>query len=228
MRKFLFVCFLVLGFVGVCQEIEIPVSHDIGLQAGMQYGSSYIWHTQYRNVFLQEMYVPGFHLGLIYRNTRYSSRKFLNTGFQTGLIYFQKGWEQDMVLSSETPRTSLNYLVMPIDAIIYAGNPDNKIYILLGLYGEYLVGYESATEPQDIATEESFYTYDANRDNKFGYGFKGGLGYQKGIGSGSIFIEGSFSYSISNFLGIDRRSDDFPDISNLYSITASVGYLFSL
>lgn len=200
----------------------------IGIGGGWQTGSVYLQHRFYRAIFIQEKYIQGFNAGVMLRHFAPLNDKKLKTGIQIGLNYSQKGWQQTFESVAEEPITRLDYLELPVSAIIYAGNERNKVFITMGLYGEMLVRSKSADRPAGLNPIEEFYTYQDNRDNKFGFGLKGTAGFQKDFSFGALQVEGFFSYSISSFIDYDRPSDFIPHISQLYNIGFSVGYLLPL
>jgi hypothetical protein len=200
----------------------------LGITVGGSANSAYIEHTTY-TVALIPGYIAGFNGGLVMRHFPDHRKGILNTGIQVSLNYAQKGWVQEFFsLPGQTATTRLDYLNVPVEAIIYAGKPENRIYINLGLYGEMLLNSSSATAPDSLGFNEDFYTYDQERDKRFGYGLKAGAGFQKEFGFGSIYLEAYFGYTLSNFINTEILAQETPDLSNLYTIGVNLGYLISL
>ena len=85
--------------------------------------------------------------------------------------------------------------------------------------------HDVAKDPQDKDAKTDFWTYDQVRDKNYGYGLKGGLGFQRKMGLGQILFEAYFNYGLSNFIKTDDRALDIPDISNLWESGISVGYV---
>lgn len=200
----------------------------VGIKGGYQTGSTYIYHRFYsRSLIIREQYIQGMNLGLVYKFFSEKKGK-LNTGIQTGLNYSQKGWQQDFDSVEDQVVTRMNYLELPVGAIIYAGNDKNRFYITISAYAEFLVSHQSPSKPNGLAENEDFFTYEPARDNEFGYGLKGSGGFQKDFGFGAILIEGFFSYSLSSVIQPDRVSDFVPHLSQHYNIGFSIGYLLPL
>lgn len=199
----------------------------LGAYAGWQTGSVYIEHSIYQ-VILQAGYIQGANGGVVLKHFSEHKQGKLNTGVQLGLNFSQRGWRQNFASFDSTSTTRMDYLQIPVSAIIYAGKPQNRIFITMTFFGEMLVQSKSGRQPEGLDPREDFYTYNADRDKEFGYGLRGGLGYQKDIGPGAIMAEAFFSYSISNFIGFENRAVETPDISQLFNIGINVGYLIPL
>lgn len=201
----------------------------IGLQGGGLVSSAYIEHTLYF-VDLTPGLLPGGHGGIVLRVIDMPNKKGLKTGFESGLFLTEKGWTQTFrndTISKATTR--LRYLTVPFSAFIWSGSEKNKFYFTLGGFVEFLASHESKNAPDPaLLGREVYYTYDPRRDNTLGYGVNVGVGTQKDFSFGAIFLEANVNFALSDFIGITARADPRPDISNLYLISGSVGYLFSL
>ena len=201
----------------------------IGIVGGGHAASAFIEHTLYITG-LQSRIITQYHGGVMLKHyNKYNPNFKLNTGIQTGLMFSRKGWKQDFILHPDLT-TTLDYGVLPIDAIIYAGNEKRKVFALLGVFGEYLINSSTPeiTDPDLVLIGEDFFTYSPSRDPSFGYGFNGGLGLQWDIGIGAIHLNGFFNYSLSNFLLNERPADQIPDVSNLWNVGGSIGYFLRL
>jgi hypothetical protein len=205
----------------------------VGSVAGAQFSSAYIEHTVYR-VDLIAKTSPGFHAGLMAQHfADFKTSKKLNTGVRFGALYTQRGWDQDYLDTTSagnigTVTTKMDYLTIPFESIIYAANEDNRVFASLGVYLDFLLNYDIPDEPDDMDPINDFWTYNPNRDNTFGYGFKGGLGLQKQLGFGQLSIEGFFSYGLSNFIETNNRAEEIPDISNHWAVGGTIGYLIPI
>ena len=205
----------------------------VGVSGGYHANGAWIEHsltgTGYSTQLRQEV-IPGFHAGvqLKHYNEAKTYRK-LNSGIQVSAYYFERGWQQFYFLT-DGPVTRMNYLNLPVDAMLFLGNERNRWYFLAGVYGEWLLNYQAGTEPDSSLTiNEDFYTFDASRgDRIFGYGFNGGAGLHKTWGNQSIEIGLFISYSISNFIYTRRLADETPDVSNLWSSGLRIAYLIPL
>jgi hypothetical protein len=199
----------------------------IGLEGGPQLVSSYIEHSLY-TVNLRAVFIPTVHGGLVVKSYDPYRKKGLNTGLQAGLLFTRKGWQQEFLLAPPV-NTYLDYINLPIEAIIYTGSERNRIYINMGFFIEALIDHRAATAPADsLISRDDFYTFETSRDRRFGYGLTAAAGFQKEFSFGALYLEGNFSYSISNFIGIAYLALPTPDLSNLFAISVSVGYLIPL
>jgi len=195
---------------------------------GTGLATSFIEHTLY-NTNLTSLPIRSNHYALMFRHfTQHRDYTVFNTGIQTGLQYIQKGWKQSFQQIAPLT-TRLNYLVLPMESVVYMGNEKNRLSLVMGMYAEYLLSYELPQAP-DMAsiTYEDFFTFDPQKDKRTGYGLSVGLGFQRDFSFGAILIEGKATYSISNFISIDSVAGFTPDISNLINGVISIGYLIPL
>ena len=205
----------------------------LGLSGGYHVNGAWIEHSLRGvgySIQLRQEVIPGIHAGvqLKHYNEVKSFRK-LHSGIQVSAYYFQRGWQQGYVLT-EGPITRMNYINIPVDALIFLGNERNRWFFLLGIYGDWLVDYDLPTKPSaEVTLDEDFYTFDEARgDKKYGYGFNGAAGLHKTWGRQSIEFGAFFSYTLSNFIYTNRISDETPDVSNLWSAGIRVAYLIPL
>ena len=201
----------------------------IGVTGAGQLSSSYIEHNLYI-INLSTTYLTTFQGGLwLKRYNEYNSNFKMNSGWQTGLVYSRKGWKQTFQGIYPGINTTMDYLVLPVDALVYWGNENYKISLIIGMYGEYLVNSSSPEAPDpDSIFNNVFYTYDPDRDKQFGYGLKLGGSFLRAFGTSLIEISGYFDYSLSNFIETEVRSSPVPDISNLFNFGISIGYFIPI
>ncbi len=187
--------------------------------------SSYIEHNLYI-VNLSSAYITTFQGGVKFRRYNdYNPNFKLNSGWQTGLMYSRKGWAQSFGNIIPSLTTTMEYLVLPVDALVYWGDETKKLSLLIGIYGEYLVTHQSPSAPDlENLPGVDFYTFEPGRDNEFGYGLKGGISYARELGTSLVELSAYFDYSISNFIQTDVRSDPTPDTSNLFNFGVSLSY----
>ena len=205
----------------------------LGVSGGYHVNGAWIEHSL-RGVGystqLRQQVIPGYHAGLQFKHyNEVKSFRKLHSGIQVSAYYFQRGWQQKYLLT-EGPITRMNYVNIPVDALIFLGNERNRWYFLLGTYVDWLIDYSLPVEPDiSVTVNEDFYTFDESRgDRKFGYGFNGGAGLHKTWGRQSIELGAFFSYTLSNFIHTDRIADPTPDVSNLWSAGIRIAYLIPL
>lgn len=169
-----------------------------------------------------EGYKPGLHFGI--KGLSYLQK---GVGLQFELNYSQKGWTQ--LFGSNIPKfeTEMNYLELPILINLYLGNGKTRFFINLGTYVEYLLSYKTKNFPTDTGLFD-FYPYDDSRDNKFGYGYRAGGGIYHDFSFGTVFIEGSFAFGLSDVLNPITDDSGIPNQSNHLVGAISIGYLIEL
>ncbi|NQW27074.1 MAG: outer membrane beta-barrel protein [Flammeovirgaceae bacterium] len=198
-----------------------------GAKGGTHLSSSYIEHSIYRVNLLSKplrLYQSGLFIQYFPKRTNNG----LQTGIRIGVDYIQKGWDQnylDTLANVNSVRSRMDYLNIPIESILYRGSETSRVYILIGINFDFLMSHDVAKDPQDKDAKTDFWTYDPVRDKNYGYGLKGGLGFQRKMGLGQILFEAYFNYGLSNFIKTDDRALDIPDISNLWESGISVGYV---
>jgi len=214
----------------------------IGIRAGGHLKSAFLDHTIFNYAF-GGSFSPGINTGLFIKHFPKKRDIFFNSGIQLGINYSQKGWEQNFDLESQEARdlpkyrVSMNYIEIPIEGIGYFGNK-NKYFIAGGLLVEFLINHSKDEVPPfdseitDIASNVNrinlwnFATFEEERDSKFGYGARISGGMFRDFSFGSIHLEGYFTYSFSNFIDSGDLTDpNLPDISNLWTAGASIGFL---
>ena len=158
--------------------------------------------------------------------TNQSHTSFLNAGLQSGLQFETKGWRQSFNTDEPTYHVNMNYMTFPVEAIIYGGKRKTKIFATLGVFIEQLLSVEKDPTPNlDNLGGQEFYTYEEDRDRKFGYGIKASVGVHRDFPFGALHLDGFVSYSASSFIKSDDFSDRLPDLTNHYSLGFTVAYL---
>lgn len=215
------ICTVLLLRIGMAQETFV------GVKAGGHAGSAFIEHTIF-NLNLNSSWNPGFHTGLMVKHFPKSRDIFFKAGIQFSVNYVQKGWRQLFLTGEPTYSVEMNYIEIPIEAIGYFGNK-NKYFITGGFYLESLLNYSKDPEP-DLTNlgGQDYYTYEPDRDNTIGYGARLSAGMFREFSFGMLHLEGFFTYSFSNFIDPGDLTDRTPDLSNMYTVGASLGYLINL
>lgn len=223
MRHYLSILFLLGGLLASGQSKTF-----LGVRAGAQTSSAYIAHS-IRAVNMDTDFTTNAHAGLVVKHFNFKSLKKggLHAGLQSGVNYIQRGWRQVFSEENNLPDYSvrLDYLELPVEAIIYAGKGDTKIFGTMGVYYERLLSSTEKNRPneEDLGRDE-FNTYIESRDPKNGYGARASLGLFSTFPFGTIQLEAFTSVSFSGVFEFDNRTTDIPDQSNLYSIGLSIGY----
>ncbi len=223
MRGLIFFCLIVVGWVTQAQSKTF-----VGVRAGGQFSSAYIAHTV-RPVNIDTDFTQTGHAGLVVKHFNFKnvSKLGINAGLQSSINYIQRGWKQ--LFSAENqldPYTvRLDYLEVPLEAILYGGKGNTKVYGTMGIYYERLINSSEKNRPlEDQLGRDDFETYDAARDPENGYGARFSLGVFRTFPFGALQLEAFSSVSFSGVFNFDNRTTEIPDQSNLYSIGLSLGY----
>lgn len=207
----------------------------LGLRAGGQASSAYIVHTIFP-VNMDISFVETAHVGAVFKhfNFRSTNPKALQAGFQTGINYIERGWQQRFpdAFNLQPYQTRLGYLEVPIEAVLYWGQKNTKFYLTMGLYYERLISDRSMNRPTNEQISDlddaqtDFYEYDESRGDRMnGYGGRFALGAFSDLPFGTIQLEVFSSISFSGVFEFTNRTTEIPDQSNLYSIGLSAAYL---
>ena len=212
----------------------------IGAKSGGHIGSAFIDHTII-NFSMNEGFESGFHGGVFFKYLPEPREVFLKSGLQMSINYIQKGWKQNFLNDEPTYKAQMSYIEIPIEGIGYFGRK-NRYFITAGFFFEFLyntsldenptfdtiVNDATVTVIPNQVGGQDFYTYEGDRDNEVGYGFRASGGIFRDFLFGQLHLEGFFSYTISNFIDPGSLLSDIPDISNLWTTGVSLGYLFPL
>ncbi|MFY0608571.1 MAG: PorT family protein [Cyclobacteriaceae bacterium] len=218
---------LLIGLTIGILSAQAQIKGFVGVKGGGQVSTVYIEHTIY-NTFLNAGFISGYNGGVMLKLfTNQSKSSFLNAGLQTGLGFERKGWRQIFVTDEPSHRTRLSYANLPVEALIYGGKGNTKIFVTIGIYAELLVQHEKSPDPDlnNIGNGVEFYTYQEGRDNKFGYGGRLSLGVQHQFPFGLIHLDGFFTYSLSSVIKNEDLSDRLPDLTNQYVFGFTAAYL---
>ena len=221
MRIAWLICLVFILNAGIAQTTYV------GVKAGGHVSSAFIEHTIF-NTNLNSTFVPGVNGGVFVKYLPKPGKTFLNSGFQFGVNYVQKGWKQTFLTNEPSYNARMNYLEVPLEGFGYFGGK-NKYFISAGLYMEFLLSTDNDPDPDpDNLGGADFYTYDEDRDREVGYGARLGGGLFRELSIGTFQVEGFFSYSFSNFIDPGDLTTETPDLSNHWMIGFTVGYMISL
>ncbi len=209
---------VLMGVLLVTTALSAQHKSYIGVRGGVQLTDADISHNFFR-VNMQNTYTISYHTGVIYK---YYNKK--NVGLITGLDYTVKGWTQSFSGFYPNYTARLDYLELPLLMTAYLGNGRTKYFIALGPYLEYLINHQLDPEPE-VTEPFDWFTYDPDRDGKFGYGLRMGGGISHDFPFGQIHLEGFFTYSLSNIMDPVSRDSGVPDVSNSFIFGVSLAYL---
>ena len=194
----------------------------LGVKGGYNYYSTAQFFHSLQTTNIAEGFKQGLNFGVVGIN--YLEK---NIGFQVEVNYTQKGWVQ--LFDSPEPRfnTQLDYIEVPLYLNIYIGKKKTRLYINMGCYFEYLLNVSMSELPSDTQ-DYDFYPYDTSRDRKMGYGLIGGGGIYRDFSFGTIILQSTIAFGISNVLNPVTLDSGVPNISNLITSTVSLGYMIKL
>ena len=231
MRPCIFACLFITIFLTGAQT-----KTHIGVKMGEGASTAYMRHSVFQ-VAMNIDWSPGFNGGLLLTHFPNKYHTDLNTGIQLGVNYVQKGWVQNFEDTSEpNHKTRINYLEIPVDAVIYFGN-QTKYYLSVGFYLEYVLKAKVDPIPSIAAVQagselmsvgiSDFYRYNIGRDNRLSYGPRGAVGVFRETNIGVFRLEGFLSFSVRSVFDYEPLETQIPDLSLNYGLGMSVAYLFS-
>ena len=225
MRIYVGIVLLVISSALNAQERK-GVKGYIGLSGGGHFQSAYIEHTLY-NTFINTGFDPGYHGGLMFKLfTNQSHTSFLNAGLRSGLQFETKGWRQTFDTDEPTYHVQMDYLTLPIEAVIYGGKRKTKVFASIGMFLEQLINVDKDPDPNtDNIGSQEFFTYEEGRDKKFGYGVRVSVGIHRDFSFGALHLDGFISYSASSFIKTEEFSERLPDLTNHYLGGFTLAYL---
>ena len=157
----------------------------------------------------QEM-LSGYRGGLVFS---YFSESY--AGIQIELNYTEKGWT-GVLDSSEFYNGHINYIELPFLTSIRIGKSKIFCAINLGPYFSYQI-------MNDISSNVE---YPLETDNKFEFGFCGGIGPGFHSSIGTLILEGRYFNSLTNFFNTTTTTEF--RASRTQSINISLTYLIKI
>lgn len=162
---------------------------------------------------ISQNYLMGYHGGLVYR---YIADK--NLGVQAELNFSQRGWNE-----TESEYSSrLNYIELPFMTHFYFGRKF-RFFINIGPRIGYLISDNTLINNTINSTEVQHIT---DIENRFDYGFCGGLGFLFRIKQQVFQVDARANYSMSDIYSNDKR--DYFDTSNNIYASASFAWLLQI
>lgn len=225
LQRFILTLLVILSLVS---GLKGQTKTYIGIRGGAQVSSAFIAHTAFP-INMNTDFIQTPHAGFVVKHFNFKTRNKvgINAGIQGSINYIQRGWKQNFqLLSGLDPYTAkLDYLEVPVEAILYGGKDKTKVFGTMGLYYERLIGNNLSDMPDpDLLDRDDFYTYEEDRDRKNGYGGRFSFGVFSDFPFGAIQLEIFTSISFSGVFEFGDRTTGIPDQSNLYSIGLSLAY----
>lgn len=208
--------FLIVLLLGI--EGNAQTKTYVGVKGGGNISILLMQNNFFRTI-TNPRYNSGVHSGII---VKHYNRK--NFGIQTGVEYIQKGWNQYFFDFFPTYSARIDYIEAPFLMNVYLGNGKAKFFVNMGIFVEYLIGSKLDDDPGDVEPF-NFFTYDEERDGRFGYGLRGGGGFSYDFPFGQVHLEGFFSYSLTNLFDPVNNVTLVPNNSKSFVIGISAAYL---
>lgn len=192
----------------------------LGVNGGVNFGTVDLFHS-FNGYDFNGGFLVGGQGGIVVMN-------FLRNhiGVQTGMQFVQKGWTQKFGQDLPDYQINLDYLELPFLVNIHTGKRSLHFYANAGCFFEYLVNSRQDADPEETGGWD-FHAFDQNRDPKHGYGFKAGGGVFYDFRFGTLMLEGTGSYSLSNVMDPIRLHTGIPNLSNKINVGFTLGYLIS-
>lgn len=219
MKNGIIILLLWLGS-GLIDEAYAQRKTFVGVKSGYNQSTAYFFHSFFGSDIVTG-FEGGFQGGIIAMNYLRN-----HIGLQAELLYTQKGWTQKFDNGEPDFVTELDYIELPLLVNIHTGKNQLHFFANAGCFFEYLVGVKQSATPSNIDGQE-FYPFDESRDNKLGYGFRGGAGAFYDFDFGTILLESSVSYSLSDMLDPITLDTGIPNTSKNIVIGFSLAYMFS-
>ncbi len=233
MRKKFITTTLMLVIVGISLA---QTKTYIGIVGGGNFSEVYFNHLAFPTN-IRTNPIAGVHGGVAVKFFPYKRYTKLHTGIQLQVNYSQKGYSQIFNTGAPSYNVRMNYLTIPVSAIVYFGNKNLKFFFSPGIYGEFLQNVDTNYTPEDDDTTtpdvlnvgvSNVYVFDKQNDYDNGFGVLFEVGFFRDFPFGQIQISGEASYSITNILNFGERSSGIPDASNHVVFGFRVGYFFGL
>ncbi|MEO9802870.1 MAG: porin family protein [Reichenbachiella sp.] len=224
MQKAIFIFLVFLG-ITLSNGANAQRKTYLGVKGGYNLSKAYFFHSFFGSDIVTG-FESGFQGGIIAMNYLRN-----HVGLQAELLYSQKGWRQKFSNGEPDFVTELSYVELPLLVNIYSGKDRLHFFANGGCFVEYLVNVKQSATPSDVSGQE-FSPFEESRDNKFGYGFRGGIGTFYDFNFGTILLESSFTYSLSDMMDAGQLSshtstDHIPTTSKNMVIGFSLAYMFS-
>lgn len=228
-KKLLYICVLLLALLG---SKPLAAQHYIGARAGLGVGNCNLYPYQ------DTHYLWGLaNGGLVWKY--YSHEKYVG-GVEIDIEFMQKGYqvEEDYWVNLNVKDTTsvytrrVNTIQIPIfwQPNFLFFKEHLRVFINLGVVLSYNFdsSYSWSSEDYDI-DESGYYDMITVRDNRWGYGLAGGLGFNYRIKNRyEISVEGRYYYGYSDILKSTSKYEDNPRRSPLDNINVSIGFNYRL
>lgn len=133
-----------------------------------------------------------------------------------------KGWIQAIPIGFQY-ETQLRYANVNAFTHLALGKSKFRIYLLGGLFVNYLLSAEASEIPEDME-DEIPYIYDINEDNRWELGLGGGGGFVLNTNVGDFQIDGRLNMGLTNVL--KEITDTDPTFSRSINVEVTLMYMY--
>mgnify|MGYP000212228724 CR=1 FL=1 len=219
MQKSIAILFFFVLLVLSLSEVQAQRKTYLGVKAGYNRSTANLRHSFTGNI--DNGFENGLQAGLVMRN--YFKH---HIGIQMEVNYSQKGWTDQFLTGAPDFHTNLDYIEIPLMATLSTGKNKTHFFANVGCFVEFLTKVE-----QDALTEATvgvdFHPFVESRDKSFGYGYKAGAGIYQDFDFGTLLLQSTVSYSLSNMIDNGSLKSGIPNTSNNLVLGFSIAYLFS-
>jgi len=194
------------------QDTFSPIT-GIGISYGQNFGRVSFVPVINQNTFRSSS------AGLIFRHESEP-----NIALQFEVNINRKGWSENRDSIGEYKRT-INTLEIPVMAAFIAGRKSLRFSFTIGPY----ISYRREESEQVSISEISNYRdyYFKPLENRFEFGFTGGLGIELNTAVGMFSLRGSYSHSLSNIFPLNVP-EYYYQTSRMRFLHAGIVYMFIL
>jgi hypothetical protein len=219
MKKHIF--FFILFLCLVTSNL-VQAQSSIGIKGGVNIPSVFFDDFLINSRIRSEYFISN-HFGITFRHMQNNI-----VGIQADLLYTVKGWQE--ALNNEATnsvRTEITYLELPIYSHISIGKGNFKAFIDLGVYVTYALDSKKSFK-NTIDIENETFTYSVEENNRGDFGLHVGAGLSYTFPFGTIQAEGNFKTAFANILKPNPVLRDQPAKSYNQVPGISVSFLYPL
>ncbi len=188
------IIFLITGTLNAQKRASLGLNFGSGV-------SNYFFVTDINinSDFIDNNFLPVYEGGLIFN---YLDK---NTGIQIGVNYTQKGWIENFK-NGASAKVLIDCIEFPLlTQIRFRKHKKSGWVLLFGTYGNYTIKLnDTITGTPDLALDTTWVRYNELIYNTFEFGFKGGGGFELGLGKNSLQLQVLFTQGFVNLFDSER------------------------
>lgn len=179
-----------------------PLNAQEGASIGFKFGSGfsryYFALDPGLNEPINQDFAPVYEAGLVF-----SHQSGKAAGLQIELQYAQKAWQEKFDDGSKS-NVLIHFIELPVLTHMRLPFKSGKSALIInfGFYGAY--AFKETVELIGEVSDSTLINYHDFKYNKVDYGLRGGVGFEKKIGRGSVQIQAMYSQGLQDIIGRDR------------------------